>query len=98
MLCIRKFLVAKKFTDKRWGVSRFCVENVFCHRAEKIGRGILMCCVSENFWWRKSLWIKGGEYQGFASKIFCVTVPKNLVGEPFCAVFQKFSGSEKVYG
>ena len=22
-------------------------------------------------------------------------MPKNLVGEPFCAVFQKFSGSEK---
>ena len=34
----------------------------------------------------------------FLSKFFCLTVPKNLVGEPFCAVFQKTSGSEKVYG
>ena len=34
----------------------------------------------------------------FLSKFFCLTVPKNLVGEPFCAVFQKISGSEKVYG
>ena len=77
-----------------------------------------------------------GEYRKFPSKIFCLTVPKNFVGEPFnvslisgiekfyasegyvtsfrrkffvsvpkhfveepfCAVFQKISGSEKVYG
>ena len=25
----------------------------------------------------------GGKYQDFASKIFCLTVPKNLVGYPF---------------
>ncbi len=25
-------------------------------------------------------------------------MPKNFVGQPFCAVFQKFSGSEKSYG
>ena len=25
-------------------------------------------------------------------------MPKNFVGEPFCAVFQKISDSEKVYG
>ena len=34
----------------------------------------------------------------FPSKIFCLPVPKNFVEEPFCAVFQKNSGSEKVYG
>ena len=54
--------------------------------------------VSENFWYRKSFWIRGGEYQDFPSKIFCLTVPKNFVVETFCAVFQKISGSEKVYG
>ena len=37
-------------------------------------------------------------YHVFPSKVFCLTVPINLVGEPFCAVFQKSSGSEKVYG
>ena len=26
---------------------------------------------------------------------FCLTVPKNFVGEPFCAVFRKIFGSEK---
>ena len=26
---------------------------------------------------------RGGRYQDFASKNFCLKVPKNLVGEPF---------------
>ena len=34
----------------------------------------------------------------FCGKIFCLTVPKNLVGEPFCDVFQKNSGLQNVYG
>ena len=34
----------------------------------------------------------------FSVEIFCLTVPKKFVGEPFCAVFQKISGSEKLYG
>ena len=41
---------------------------------------------------------RGGEYQAFPSKTFCLTVPKIFVGEHFCAAFQKFSASEKVYG
>ena len=43
---------------------------------------------------------EGGREGGreFLSKIFCLTVPKNFVGEPFCAVFQKISGSQIVYG
>ena len=57
MLCFRKFLVAKKFMDK-----------------------------------------KGGEYQKFLSKIFCLTVPKNFVGEPFSVSIisdiEKFYASE----
>ena len=36
------------------------------------------------------LWISGGwEYYDFLSKIFCITVPKNFVGEPFL-VSEKF--------
>ena len=34
----------------------------------------------------------------FPSKIFCLTVPKHFVEEPFYAVFQKTSASEKIYG
>ena len=39
-----------------------------------------------------------GKYQDFPSKIFCLTMPKHFVEEPFCAVFQKISVSENVYG
>ena len=53
MLCFRKFLVAKKFMDKR------------------------------------------GDYHDFQSKIYCLTLPKNFVEEPFCAVFQKISVAKK---
>ena len=34
----------------------------------------------------------------FLSNSFCLTLPINFVGETFCAVFQKISGSEKVNG
>ena len=37
-------------------------------------------------------------YVTIFSRIFCQTVPKIYVEEPFCTVFQKFSGSQKVYG
>ena len=34
----------------------------------------------------------------FSSNFFCLAEPKNFAGEPFCAVFQKSSSSEKVCG
>ena len=34
----------------------------------------------------------------FSIETFCLTVPKHFVEEPFYAVFQKISGSKKVYG
>ena len=39
-----------------------------------------------------------GECQDLPSKVSCLPVPENFVGEPFYAVYQKVSGSEKVYG
>ena len=54
MLCVRKFLVAKKFTGNR-----------------------------------------GGEYHDLASKNFCLTMPKNLVGYPFRVSL--ISGIENFY-
>ena len=53
--------------------------------------------VSKKFWCRNTLCFRGICHE-FPSKIFCLTVPKHFVEEPFGAVFQKFSGSEKVYG
>ena len=38
---------------------------------------------------------RGGEYQDFPSKIFCLTVPKNFVGESFTVAI--ISGIEKVW-
>ena len=40
----------------------------------------------------------GAEYQDFPSKTFCLIVPKNFVEESICAVFQKNSGCQKLYG
>ena len=76
-------------------------QNCFCLTVPKIsvGEWILYCC--NNFGYRKSLDKRGGggrEYHNFLSKSFCLTVPKNFVEEPVCTVFQKISGSEKVYG
>ena len=31
----------------------------------------------------------------FLSKFFCLAMPKNFAGEPFCAVSRKISGSNK---
>ena len=41
---------------------------------------------------------RGGEYQAFPSKTFCLRVPKTFVEETLCAVFQKVFKSGKVYG
>ena len=54
--------------------------------------------VSQHFWYRKKIMDERGEYHDFMSKVFCLTVPKNFVREPFCAVFQKSSRCENVYG
>ena len=84
--------------DKTGGgrVSRFTVENFLSHTAEiSVGEFFTVALVSgiEKVWIRKRR-----EYRYFLSKIFCLTVPKNFLGETFCAVFQKIPGCEKVYG
>ena len=83
MLCFRKHLVAKKCKDKKRGVkSQFCVENFFPHSTEIFRRGTSLCCVSENIWWRKSLWRRtGGGTSHFSVEKFFFTVPKNFVAE-----------------
>ena len=55
--------------------------------------------VSQNLWYRKNLWVRGGgrggggEYHDLLSKFFCLTEPKNFAGEPFSASL--ISGIEK---
>ena len=43
----------------------------------------------------EKVWIRGGEYQEFASKVFCLTVQKNFVGEPFSVSLS--AGAEKLW-
>ena len=96
MLCFRKVLVAKNFMDKREGeVSRCSFEKFLSNSAEKIRRGTLYSVI--NFGYRKNLCFRGLCHD-FPSKVFCLTVPKHFAEEPFYAVFQKLSSSQKVYG
>ena len=61
MLCFKKLLVAKKIMDKKRVVkSQFSVEKFLSHSTKTFRRGTILCCVSENIWWRKSLWIRRG--------------------------------------
>ena len=39
-----------------------------------------------------------GDYRNFPWKKFCLTLHKHFLEEPYSAVFQKNSGSEKVCG
>ena len=77
------------------GVSRFSVENFLSHSTKKFRWGTLRCIrkfpVAKKFMDNRG----GGEYQDFPSKFFCLTVPKNFVGEPFRVSL--ISGTEKVY-
>ena len=81
-------------------MSRFSVENYLSHSTEKLRRGTLLCFTK--FLVSKKLMEKRGEGRKGVSQISVelvgLTVPKKFVGEPFCPVFQKFSGSEEVYG
>ena len=74
------------------------MESFLYHSAKKFGRGTtLLCCVSETFWQRESFQKDGEGVSIVSVHFFCLTVPKILLGDqPFCAAFQKISGSEKV--
>ena len=91
---------AAKVWIREEGLSRFSVENYLSHSAEKFRGWRKSFCVSFILGIDK-VWTRGGggrQYQDFAPKFFCLTVPKNFVGEPFCAVIQKISVNKKVNG
>ena len=79
MLCFRKFLVAKKFMDKREGeLSRFSFENFWSHGVDKYRRGILYSFI--NFGYRKSLdeRVGGGSVKIFRRVFFVSQCRKTL--------------------
>ena len=81
----------------RWGSIKFFRRKFFVSQCRKFPQG-------ESF----SVSLISGIKKFYTSEgyvtifdflsFFCLTVPKNLVAEPFCAVFQKVSGSGKFYG
>ena len=86
----------EKVWMRGWGgLSKFSVENFLSHSAEKFRRANFQGVT--NFAYRKSLRFRGLCHD-FTAKKFCLTVPKHFVDDSFSAVFQRISGSEKVYG
>ena len=78
-------------------MSQFSAEKFLCHSIETCRRGTrnpsVLCF--RKFLEAKRLWINRGEYQNFPSKVFCLTVPKKAVGEPFN--LSSISGIENIY-
>ena len=69
--------------EEEGSITIFC-RKFFSHSAAKLRRGTVLCCVSQKFRLRKSLWIRGRrKYQDFPAKIFCLAVAKNAVVESF---------------
>ena len=87
------FFEYRKSLDKRRRVSTFSAEINFSHTAEKFCRGTLSVSLFSGI---QIVWIRGvGEYQDFPSKIICLTVPRNFVGETFFVAL--ISGTENVW-
>ena len=90
----RKLPVAKKFMDRRGegGLSsKFSVENFLSQKAERNGQGKLFVLSFRKFpVAKKFLGKTGGEYQGFPSKIFCLSTEKFRRGTLLCCVSENF--------
>ena len=91
LLFLRKFLVSKSFMDEKGGIS-FFRRKFLVSQCRKISWASLQCFrkfrVSKNFMLNRG-------YHKFPSKISCLTVPKNFVGN--LSMFQKIWGIEKFY-
>ena len=94
VLCLRKLTIAKKIMKER-GESKFSLENSLSHSAENFPRRNPLVF----HYFRVSKTNYASEcYVSISSRDFCcLTQPKNFLGEPFCAVFHIFYGSEKDY-
>ena len=79
LLLLRKFLFSKSFIDEKGGIT-FFRRKFLVSQCRKISWASLQCFrkfgVSKNFRHNRG-------YHNFPSKIFCLTVPKNIVKEPF---------------
>ena len=98
MLCFRKLLVANKIMDKKvdGAASRFSVKGFLSHNAENFGKGTLLCCLSENFLYRKSLCIGGGAIKIFRRKFLVPQCRKLWQENPFVLCFRKLLVAIKI--
>ena len=76
-------------------MSRFSVENCLSHSTETFRRGTFLCCFRNFLVTKKFMDKKERVVSKFPSKNFCLTMPKNAVGEPF--ILSLISGIEKVW-
>ena len=89
MLCFRKFLVAKKFLEKKEGEVSSFLSITFCLKVPKNAVGepysnSLISGIEKNF-------ASNGLCDEFLSKIFCLTVLKLFVEDLFqCNVSENF--------
>ena len=98
VLCFRKNPVAKKIMYKMGGYIKIFRRSYLVSQCQKLSQlNLFVLCFRKLQVAEKIMDEKGG-YQVFPSEKFCLTVPKSFVGEHFCAVFEKKSGSEKLYG
>ena len=97
MLCLRNFPVAKNSMDKRGGYGgiKFFRRKFFVLHGQKIPQGKPSVCHQFRLW---EIFLLQRVVTIFCRKFFCLIVPKKSVEEQFCAVFQKKSGGEKLYG
>ena len=99
------YVIVENFLFQR--TEKFCKGSLLFQKFSGVDKSL---CVTEGWGgvsrfsvekigYRKVLCFRGLCHDfRFSVQFFCLTVPKIFAGEPFCAVFQKISGSEKVYG
>ena len=96
MQCFRNFPVAKKYLDKGGERYHDFPSKIFFSQCRKVSQWNFLLLyefqVSKNVRDKRR-----GETQYFVEKFSSPSAEK-FVEEPFCSVFQSFSGSEKVYG
>ena len=94
-------MLSKTVKDRRVGGCHDFLSKLFCPIVPKnFRRGTLLWCVPEKFQYRKLFekQVEGSENGEIPSNFCCLTAPKRSVEEPFCAVFQRTSSSEKSLG
>ena len=96
LLSFRKFLVTKNVRDRRRGEGG-SITIFFQNFFVSLPKNFLKEPFFTKFGYRKILCLRG-LCHNILLKFFCLAVPKNFVREPSCAVFQRISVCEKVYG